>query len=415
MDIFSIFSLFYLIYIFRGAQILLRIGREWAQLKQEPLTRSKMYLAGQASFYIAVPPSVIVHELFHSLVIWYFGGRVVDFGFTFYGGYVVPDRLFPAPQQWLISIAGTVGSLLFGLLVWFATRNNGASTFRYFGLRTLRTMVYISLIFYPLLALLGFGDWATIYDFNATPILSGLTAVAHITTLFFFFRADRHGWFEMSSFETAAAQSHFTELAQQAQRNPHDKQLAARYIEALLQSGAEHQATTRLKYHLQQNPNDADGYALLARLEVGSNNHIPKQSKANAEKALNLGLSDASNKTAVYRILAEYALEHNQYPEAINQFSLAISTLGSTTNQEARQAQLQAYLAELYFRRSIAYKRQKSIEPAIQDIQQAIQTASAAGSNGRVQAYTRELEIIQQDSALQLDSSTNAPAPKDVV
>lgn len=415
MDIFSIFNLLYLVYIFRGAQILLRIVREWTPLRQPPLNRDKKYVAGQASFYIAVPPSVIVHELFHALTIWAFGGRVVDFGFTFYGGYVVPDRLFSDPQQWLISISGTIGSLLFAVVVWLGTRQNSSQTIRYFGLRTLRTLIVVSLIFYPLLALGGFGDWARIYDFSVTPTLSGATAVAHLLSLGLYFRASRRGWFEIPGFETPAAEASFAQLAQASRHNPQDEGTVIQYIEELVRGGAENQAHTRLKAYLNQYPENGTAYVLLARLEIGHKSHVPKKSKQYAEKALQLGLNDPGSKATAYRILAEYALQANQNQVAAEQFSQALAAISSKIDQENPQPQLSAHLADLYARRSLAYQRQHQVELAIRDLQQALELASAAADHGRSQRYREALAKLQHQNGPPLGSSANAPSQKDMV
>lgn len=415
MDIFSVFNLLYLVYIFRGAQILLRIIREWTPLKQPPLNRDKKYVAGQASFYIAVPPSVVVHELFHALTIWAFGGRVVDFGFTFYGGYVVPDRLFPDSQQWLISISGTIGSLLFAGIVWLGTRKNKSQTIRYFGLRTLRTLIIVSLMFYPLLALGGFGDWARIYDFSATPVLSGATAVAHILILGLYFRASARGWFEIPGFETSAAETRFAQLAQSARHNPQDQATLFQYIEELIRGGAENQAQTRLKAYLKQYPENAAAFVLMARLEIGHKSHVPKKSKHYAEKALQLGLADPGSKATAYRILAEYALQANQNQAAAEQFSQALAAISVKIDQDNPQPQMSSYLADLYARRSLAYERQQQVDLAIRDLQQALELATAAADNGRAQRYTAALAKLQHNNGPPLGTSTNASSQKDMV
>ena len=101
------------------------------------------------------------------------GGQVAEFHYRAFWGYVVPIGSFTAAQSWFIAIAGTLASLAFGLFVWWVFRRASSSTLRYFGLRAFRFQVYFSLIYYPLFTLLGFdGDWRTIYDFSATPLLS---------------------------------------------------------------------------------------------------------------------------------------------------------------------------------------------------------------------------------------------------
>ncbi len=415
--IFGLFNLFALLFIFRGSQVVLRIIREWKPLKQEPLSPAKKSLANQATVFLTIPPSIIVHEFFHALATWLVGGKIIDYGFGVVYGYVVPFGDFTPQENWFISIAGTGGTMVFGTAVYLLLRRHPISSFRFFGLRTLRFQLHWALIYYPVFTIFvpTVSDWRIVYDFSATLVLSGLTAVAHISALYLFYLADRRGWFEMAGFETVSEQDNFRQLKQKLTMQPQERRLTMQYIDSLWRGGAAHKATSQLKTYLEQHPDDADGYALLAAFQSGKSNHITSKSKANAEKALHLGVSDPRRKALTFRILGEYALERNHYQEALDHFSQAISTLSGALNKDKPQANQQHFLAELYYRRSLAYRRQNNFDLAYQDVQQAIDLSEAAGGDGRLQFYQQEQTIIQQHAGRNLGNAANVPSREDVV
>ncbi|MCZ7670661.1 MAG: M50 family metallopeptidase [Chloroflexi bacterium] len=149
------------------------------------------------------PLGVFFHELGHALAVWFFGGTVVGFNFRFFWGEVEHFGVYTLPERWLISLAGTLGSLLFGLGVWLALRHNRVSSLRYFGLRAFRFQIYFSLLYYPLFSIiLPIGDWRVIYDFAATPILSSVTLVVHLLFLAAYWLYDRQGSFEAPAMDS---------------------------------------------------------------------------------------------------------------------------------------------------------------------------------------------------------------------
>lgn len=413
----NLFNLFALLYVFRGVQLMVQIRGEWSLLRSEPLARAKKLLADQAAYFIAVPLSVALHEFCHVLATWGFGGQIGRWHYAAYWGYVEPLGNFTPSQQWFIAIAGTLGNIFYGILLWFVLRRHSSSSFCYFALRAFRFQLHFALVYYPVFTIFvpAISDWRFIYNFNVTPVLSGLTAVAHAISLYFFYMAERRGWFEMAGFETAAEQERFTKLKEQWALNPHDRQLAMRYIDGLWRGGAARQAQTHLALYLQQYPDDAGGYALLAGFQAGNNSHVPAQSKAYAQKALDLGVTDPHLKALAYRILGEYALERHHYPEASSHLSQAIATLTGALHKGQPQPGEQRSLAELYSRRSLVYRRQNNFDLAYQDGEQALQLAQTAGDNGRAQHYAQELAIIQQHAGRPLGTSHNAPSSQDVV
>ena len=147
MDVF--FTLLSVLYIFRSVQIGLVIWRSWPQLKDESFPPPQKRLADQASFFIAVPIAVLIHEGAHALAVIAFGGQIIQFNYRFFMGSVLHQGLYTPAQIWFISLAGTLGSLATGIALWLLFRHHRSPTFRYFGLRSFRYQILFSLIIYP--------------------------------------------------------------------------------------------------------------------------------------------------------------------------------------------------------------------------------------------------------------------------
>ncbi|WP_420628461.1 hypothetical protein [Candidatus Leptofilum sp.] len=380
-----------LLYAFRAVQLAQRIRLEWSGFKQPPLTQQKMAWVEQGAFLLAIPPSVFVHELFHAIPIWLFGGRVVNCGYGFYWGYVQPDRFFPVAQEWIISLGGTLGSLLFAAILFGLLYRNQSQSLRYFGFRSLRTLLFYSLIYYPLFTAFTFiGDWRTIYDFGTTPLLSGGTAVVHIAILLLFWRADRRGWFEMVGHKDRSGAATFEQLAADWRLNPQNLEVALKYVDALRVGGAPQQAKRVLTQILAQNPNMAEGYLQLAILQTSGKRNVPKTAVNNLEKALHLGLDAPRHRAIAHQLLSQYYGDTGKAQIALQHLDDAIAA-ASTVSDEFRNP---LHKAQLYHLRSLAHQRQQQHERARQDAEQALALAQTAGDEKVVAAYQRELEVL---------------------
>lgn len=398
-NIFGLFNIFSLIYIFRSLQLLATIGREWSTAVQEPLSRRKKWLAEQASFFIAVPVGVFLHEFGHVLAVWASGGQVVEFGYRVFWGYVVPQGSFTPAQGWLISLAGTLGSLVFGAGVWLLLKGNRRSALSYFGLRAFRFQVYFSTIYYPVFTLLGFeGDWRSIYDFAATPILSGLTIPFHVGLVLLFWWGDRTGWFERTSHETMAEQDKFRRLAQAASLNPQDTQLQLQVVDALRQGGADNRAKTYLKSFLKQNPDSGPAYLELALLDSGNKPQISRRAAGYLQKALQLGLPTVAGQAYAHQLLGQYYVDRNRPDAAVNEVNAALGLKiegEEATTSALDSAGVARHKASLYHLRSQAYRRQNQYEAAAQDIQKAITLAQQINDGQLAAYYRQERDIIE--------------------
>lgn len=402
----GLFNVFALLYIFRAIQLAVSIGRNWQDVRQEPLTRAKQRLAEQAAFFISVPISVFFHELFHALAVWLFGGTVVEFGYRVFWGYVVPAGSFSAAQNWFIAVAGTLGSLLFGCLAWLLLRDNPSRSLQYFGLRTFRFQIYFSLLYYPLFSLfLPVGDWRTIYDFSATPLLSGLTAAAHLGGLLWFWRLDRQGWFEMVAFDSLADQQRYQQLQAQAA----DPRAGLQQIDALRRGGAPHQAQMALAGFLAQHPELPDGYLQQAALLSDGKAEVPGAAAAAAEQALARGIVGPGQFVFANELVARHSLQKGDGATAEAQLSRALPAA------ETLQA-TPADMARLYYLRSQALRRQARHDEAYRDARRANLLADAAGDAQAAARYLAEMELIEKHAGRQLsgkslDESVTEPSP----
>ena len=334
---------------------------------------------------------MLVHELAHAVMIWFFGGRVVDAGYGFYWGYVTPDRIFPPGEQWLISIAGTIGSLVYGVVAWLIFRRIQRSTYQYFALRILRVHLFYSLVFYPIFTLVTFvGDWRIIYDFNATPVLSSITLAVHAGALGLMFWADRRGLFEMPAFESQADREHFQALKLQAAANPQNVETQLRLVDAHRRSGMPNLAKKELKEYLRQNPNSAEAHLQLAAIYAEDKRQVPKRARDSADQALSLGLSDPQGVAVASMLVGQYSLGVGRVDEAISYYSQGIEAArqGGNTNTTGR----------LYYLRSLAYRRKGQQAAAESDIQEAITRARHAGQGQILSQYEAELAAIQRNS-----------------
>jgi hypothetical protein len=223
--------------ILAGLRTLLRVVKEWKSLWDDTLTREDAKLASSASFYLLIPPTVLLHELGHAVAVWSVGLEVIDFWFLGYMGAV-----FHAPSTELgnfaIALAGNAVTLLIGIacMVVGLTRP-GHPVRNILWIDLGRQSLFLVLIFYPVLCLLFSGDFDTIYAFTKTPIASGITAAFHLALLIGGYRIV---WPRLKSRARllSSSQAHrFIEAERRLQQDPNDlfaqRELGTFYFAAL--------------------------------------------------------------------------------------------------------------------------------------------------------------------------------------
>lgn len=402
----GLFNVLALLYIGRAVQLAVQIARNWNALRQEPLTRAKQRLAEQAAFFLGVPPAVLIHELSHALAIVIFGGQVVEFGYRVFWGYVVPQGSFTPVQNWIIAIAGTLGSLAFGAVLWLILRRNPSRTLQYFGLRAFRFQIYFSLLYYPIFSLfLPIGDWRTIYDFSATPILCAATAVVHALLLLLFWRADRAGAFEMIAFDSIATQTRYESVL--ATANAGDPVAKLQVISSLWNGGAKHEAHRSLTGFLAAYPNSAEGHLQQALQAGDGRQHVGKEAFEAAGKALALGLREVDHAALAYQIRGFYYLERGDGQAAEMEMDTALA--GTATYDSDQISPLRR--AELHNLRSQAYRRQGRYEAAYAEMETALQLARQLAIEPLVQKYADEKLLIEKHAGRSLSEPSQQIKP----
>lgn len=397
----GLFNVLALLYIGRAVQLAARIIQNRATLRQEPLTREKQRLAEQAAFFLGVPPAVFIHELAHALAIVVFGGQVAEFGYRVFWGYVVPSGTFTAVQSWIIAVAGTLGSLIFGLFVWILLRRSSSRTVQYFGLRTFRFQVYFSLIYYPIFTLfLSVGDWRTIYNFAATPVLSAATAVAHVLLLFLFWRADQAGFFDMVAFDSPGAQLRYESTRAAAETG--DPMARLQTISFLWAGGARHEARKQLDDFLKDFPTSAEAQLQLAIMAGDGSRQVNKKAYDAAGQALALGLRGVDQIALARQIRALYHLERGQGVEAEVELNAAFIPTAAYDPEDITPIRR----AELHRLRSQAYRRQGRYEDAYAEIDVTLQLARRFALESVVRECVEEKELIEKHAGRSMSEPT---------
>lgn len=370
--------------------VAIRIGNNlrhsWAEFQREPLQPWQKNLIDRAAFFIGIPLGVVVHELSHAALIYLFGGKVIDAGYGFYWGYVVPSGTFTPAENWLISLAGTIGSLLYGIGVWLLLRKIPISSYRYFGLRVLRIHLIYSLIYYPLFTALTFvGDWRIIY-LDSPRILAGITLVFHVASLIFLWWSDQRGLYEMPGFSTVTAMKEYEALRGVASSNPADPQIHLSMVDAYQRSGMPHTARHALQQYLKRFPDSAEAQLEFAILRAQNKREVPSSAADHARKALDLGLSNPRKIAVANQIAGRYSLGAERLDQAIGYFSDGLETLASQ-DQKGLQGQL-------YYWRAVAYRRRGEFDLARVDIERAIDLERGANNGEIMSRYEAERSVI---------------------
>jgi tetratricopeptide (TPR) repeat protein len=367
------------------------IRRRWAAYQQEPMRPWQKQTLERAAFLLGIPLGVLVHEVGHAIAVLAYDGAIVDAGYAFYWGYVGWQGQVTVEQRWLIAMAGTIGSLVYGFAVWFLLRRDRRTSFRYLGLRVMRVHLFYSLIYYPIFTFITrIGDWEVIYDFGTTPQLSAITLVAHAATLAVFFWTDRRGLFEMPAFASQADQEQFEALQARAAANPGDAEARLKLADAYRRSGLTHLAKREINQLLGRNPDMAEAYVQLAAVQAEGKRQVPKNARDNAEQALALGLSNPQGLAFAHMLAGQYSIGVNQVDKAINHYSegIAAARQGGNANTTGR----------LYYLRAAAYRRKGQYPAAEADIQEAIARAQHGGQGQLLKHYEAELEALRRES-----------------
>ncbi len=382
-----IFTALSVVQIYQGLKrvsILRTRSRDWVASPLEPWKRR---IGRDLSFFAAVPIGVLIHELGHAIVVWAYGGRVVEFGYFFFWGFVLPDRSFtPAWREWVLSMSGTIGNLLFALVVAALFWRHVSASVRYAAKRTVSYQIFFALIYYPIFtAILGIGDWRTIYDFAATPMLSGGTAVLHVLILLGFWLADKRDVFDEALAISAEKQTEIDTL--NATGTFADRVNA---IIMLSNNGSAREAKQAAKALSQEHPHSGDAELLIGlvdgfSLEAPSSNIIRRAKAAN-----DMQIERADFRAYIKHIIGFDHWARGDTERAITFYDEAISSahVANATTDPVPSVFV------MYYLRAIAHAALSHREAASADFEKAISIAKAKNLTQYAARYEEEYQLL---------------------
>jgi hypothetical protein len=185
---FSPFIFIALLIAFSGIRIVGAIIRDRHTIFDDDFTDLERGLVRQAAYFILVPVSVALHEVGHAVMVWVFGGAVLDFNFYVFAGSVAFEGFFTETELILIAVAGTVvnvalAALAFGLVL--LRRPPMRAAFNELLVQFATLSLANALIFYPVLDLItgiSGGDFRQMYD-GGVPWLSAIIFACHLGIL----------------------------------------------------------------------------------------------------------------------------------------------------------------------------------------------------------------------------------------
>lgn len=381
-----LFTALSFVYVWRGIKLGGHMWRERADLVASPLTRIKRKIADDASFYVFVPLGVFIHELGHAIIVWLFGGVVLEFGFFFYWGYVLPDRMFGPETEWLLSFSGTIGNILFAIAVYVWSRNHASRWVRYLGRRVVRFQIFFAFIYYPIFtALLAFGDWRTIYDFNATPSLSGAVAVLHVSVLGLYFVLDRRGWFDTVAVSSTQEQQQYDAILARADAEPDNMEAQVQRVQVMVHGGNIKGARREAQRLVAHWPDSAETHLQHAVTLTVGQDRLPPKAAESALKALSLGLSDPAQEATAHKLAGLYYSDLGRTDDALQEYERGLESA-----ERARRQGVQINSADFHFQRGLLLRRQGNAAAAQDAFDHAIRQAKAAGLSDAATYYEQQ-------------------------
>ncbi|HEY8445915.1 MAG TPA: site-2 protease family protein [Thermomicrobiales bacterium] len=184
---FGFFAIVSLLYAVVAVRVIADLARRRHEVFDRHFTERDRYYVGQAAFFVLVPISVALHELGHAIAVWSFGGRVTDWGFYVFAGYVSYVGPLTETQRILVALAGSLVNVLLAgaaLALVFLRQPPMRAAFNELLFQFAVISGANALIFYPLLdfATGMQGDWTQIYD-GGRPAVSGLIFIGHVGIL----------------------------------------------------------------------------------------------------------------------------------------------------------------------------------------------------------------------------------------
>ena len=211
------FALLSLFYVLIGIPVIRRLATNWRATFDRRFTPEDRALVQQAAFFVLVPVSVALHELGHAIAVWSFGGRVIDFGFYVFAGFVAYREPFSDAQRIVVALAGPLVNVVLSAgagAVVFLTRPPLRAAVNELLLQFALLSGVNALVFYPALDLISSldGDWRQMY-FGGEPAVSLAIFIGHAAIL-------GGSWWAWRQPRVRARISYLTDLPGGVERGP---------------------------------------------------------------------------------------------------------------------------------------------------------------------------------------------------
>lgn len=319
----SFFDILSLLYSVQGLFVLWRWIKSWREFWDETVTEPERSLAGQIAFFVFIPLGVFLHEAGHAVATWQVGGQVVDFQWRVFWGYIIPSGEFTPLEDWWISLAGPLVSLIVGLLpipLITRARQRIAGELLY---SFAKQQILYSTVWYPVLSAIGFGgDWIAIYNFAIAP-WAYLVAATHAALLFGLWRLDRSvraAEWRLAGESGDAAE--YQKLKAAAELQPADAKPLIQLARYGWQVGEPQLAQHYLEQAQRLAPEASALIAVQALLAFKRRDHRRAERLAQAALAGPLSVED----NATLRVaLADYYSKTGRHRDAIEQLDAAIA------------------------------------------------------------------------------------------
>lgn len=193
---FNSMSLISLIFAVIGIRVIRDLWAQRSATFDDTFTPADRQRVSQAAFFLLVPISVALHELGHAIAIWAYGGKVIDFGFYVFAGFVSYAEPFTAVQQTVVAAAGTIVNVILSLIavaVVFLWKPSLRAPYNELLLQFAVISGANALLFYPLLDFAtGInGDWTQMYRDSPRPMAIGI-GIIHVGIIALAYAASKH-------------------------------------------------------------------------------------------------------------------------------------------------------------------------------------------------------------------------------
>ncbi|MEL6927988.1 MAG: M50 family metallopeptidase [Cyanobacteria bacterium J06600_6] len=277
-------------------------------------------LAFKVAAFILIPIGVLLHEVGHSLATWQVGGKVAVFRWYLFSGYIIPVGDFNPVQDWWISFAGNLVSILLAILaipLIFKVRRRIVAEVLY---RFVAIESIYSLVYYPLWsAYYRDGDWMVIYGRLVQPYAS-LLLVAHLALLWKLWQLYKsEKMLQWRLARNSVSLASYQKLKQEQLQRPNDLQPQVDLAYFLLEYDEVEQAKKIFTAIAKDN---SDSMA-IAVLDLCIDYYRPSYDSLRytkiiqSAKKLLLQDTDSENKVMLYRLLASTSYQIGKLAEAL--------------------------------------------------------------------------------------------------